>query len=302
MKKVFLILALSILYPPLAFSSAKFIVTKDSVNVRVDSTTSSRALGHLFKNNLVEVVGERYDWYKIILPKKFPCYIAKEYTKTLKDNKIKVTGSKINLRDKPSLKSNVLGQAPKDTVFPRISQTAEWVKIQAYPYTYGWVHKKLLQKVTNVAEQELKELNVFVQEVMPKLSSAEEEKKEEIYEQLIQKGKKVVPILEAYLSKADKDASYSIISILTKVGKNNPELVAYFLKKADSQSLKAASAYLDIAQEIIETKEPKVGYFYLVEQGKLSQEDIDEARTLLNKAYDEKMNPIQEMQKKTIEQ
>jgi uncharacterized protein YgiM (DUF1202 family) len=154
MKKKVLVLVGLITYPFLAFSSPCYSVTKDNANVRVDSTTTSPSLGNLAQNDIVEVLDEKYGWYKIILPKKFSCYVSAEYVKEIAPGKVEVTGSKVNLRAKPALKSDILGQAQKGATFVMIEKTDQWVKIQGYPYIKGWVHSMFLKKCNEAKEPE----------------------------------------------------------------------------------------------------------------------------------------------------
>ena len=52
-------------------------INANGINVRVDSSVSAEVICTLAKGELVEVVWEAYDWYKIRLPKEAPAYIKK---------------------------------------------------------------------------------------------------------------------------------------------------------------------------------------------------------------------------------
>lgn len=288
MKRFFLVFLLIIFFlspAPFSFSS-KYIVIKKRVNVRVDSTITSFSLGYLLKGEIVEVIKEKYDWYKITLPPRFNCFIFKEFTEKIGADKIKVIASEVNLRSSPSLEAFIIGKSPKGAVFPLVEELDQWVKIQGYPYLNGWVHKKLLKK-----QDDQQTLSLLVKEIMPKLSEPDIRKKEENHQKLVEKGEEIIPFLEEYIPDADANISYSIISILTQLGENNPSLVKDFLEKADTSSIRAASIYLDVAQNVIQPKNLRVGYFYLAQKGKLSLKEIKEARDQLQKAYKRKTEP-----------
>jgi len=154
MKKTLLILALLALWLcPTAFATSKYIVIDDNINVRLDSTINSPSLGYLSKDEMVEVLEEKFGWYKIKLPKKFNCYISQDYVQRTGPGRVKVTASKVNLRKDPSLKSPILGQVAKDTILFSRGDINEWVRVQGYPHTKGWVHTKFLQKYDKEVEQ-----------------------------------------------------------------------------------------------------------------------------------------------------
>ncbi|MFA5270926.1 MAG: SH3 domain-containing protein [Candidatus Omnitrophota bacterium] len=121
-------------------------VKKDRINVRVDATVASPVLGYLNKGEIVSILEERFDWSKIILPKRFSAYAASQFLKKLGDNKVQVLVTDLNLRNQPSLFSYTIGRAEKGYVFFYRSETNGWFEIRGYPYIYGWVNKSFLTK------------------------------------------------------------------------------------------------------------------------------------------------------------
>ncbi len=142
MKKIFLILSALTLCVSLAFASSEYIILKDKINVRVDSTALSDSLGYILKNQKVNVLKEKYGWYEIRLPKNFICYIAKDLTRKISNSEIKVIGSKVNLRSSPTLEAHIIGVAPKGAKLKLLDEKGQWMKIYGYPYIKGWVHSK----------------------------------------------------------------------------------------------------------------------------------------------------------------
>jgi len=234
----------SFLGTPLALALDYYQVTKNQANVRVDSNALSDSLGFIVKDDKVEVVAEKFDWYRIVLPKNFPCYIFKNLTENLEGKAIRVTATKVNLRSGPSLESPVIGQAPKLEVFPLLESAGEWLKIENNSYAKGWVHKNFLDKRPSIEG----------------LASA-----------------------EAKLTSSDEAVIYQTIGVLTQIGGDNPELIAGFLKKAENSSIREASIYLDVLQNIIQPEFGKKAYFYQFQNNSLSSQDVNEALGLFQK-------------------
>jgi uncharacterized protein YgiM (DUF1202 family) len=128
------------------YGADEAIVTKDKINIRVDATAMSPVIGVLKRRERVKVIEERFDWYKIVLPKRFSAYAASEFLKEIENNKVEVIASKLNLRDSPSMSSYVIGQAEKGAVFFLRGKKGEWLEIRGYPHAYGWVNKNFLEK------------------------------------------------------------------------------------------------------------------------------------------------------------
>ena len=285
MRKTLLFLLISCIYLPIAFTSSTYTVTKDKINVRVDSTVMSDSLGLLIKGTVLEAVEEKYDWVKIRLPQNYSCYIAKQFVERLPDNKGKVIASSLHLRDKPSLDSHSLGRIPRGSMISIIDRKKEWYKIRGYPHAHGWVHKKFLQQTDKTPS-----LSMEVKTLVSKLSEPDIRKKINVHNKLVEKGEIVIPLLEVYLSEADKNTTYSLISILAQLGKANPRLISHFLQKAEPASIKIAGIYLDIAQDIIQPKGERKAYFYQAQLGKLTPNEINKAKRLLQKIYIESYN------------
>jgi uncharacterized protein YgiM (DUF1202 family) len=265
-----------------AFSDSNFIVINDKINVRIDSTVLSYSLGYLAKGEELEVVGEKYDWYRIRLPKEFICYVSKDFALETGSGYVKITGEKVNLRNEPSPESYIIGKAPKETLFPLVAKSNGWFKIQGYPYLEGWVHKSFLKRKEEI------DLRSRLKMIMSSLSNSDIREKEHLHQVLIKEGEKVVPLLEEYIPAADINTCYSIISIFTQIGHDDPKLAFYFLKQIDAVSLKKSGIYLDTVQNIINPPGKKVAYFYLIQNDKFLPGDIEKAKHLLRREYDTK--------------
>jgi uncharacterized protein YgiM (DUF1202 family) len=133
-------------------------VNSAGVNLRVDSTTGSEVICNLSKGELVEVVREAYDWYKIRLPKQAPSYIRKDLLEcnsaanpefaspSSKCSSAKVIKDKVNIRLAPSESAWILGKVEKGTVVTVIGDDGSWFKIHPVYQSYGWINKKFVNK------------------------------------------------------------------------------------------------------------------------------------------------------------
>ncbi|MFA5305216.1 MAG: SH3 domain-containing protein [Candidatus Omnitrophota bacterium] len=138
----------------LCYALDEAIVTKDRINVRVDATAMAPSIGFLKRGEKVKIIDERFEWYKITLPKRFSAYAAAEFLKEIDNNKVEVIASNLNLRDTPSMSSYVIGQAEKGTVFFFRRKKNNWFEVRGYPHIYGWVNKNFLEKREKVINLE----------------------------------------------------------------------------------------------------------------------------------------------------
>jgi len=153
---IFFILATSIAFAD-TFGVFTGQINANGINVRVDSTVGAEVICTLAKGELVEVVWEAYDWYKIRLPKEAPAYIKKNLLECNNVNadfasssgkclSAKVIKDKVNIRLRPAESAWILGKVDKATVVNIISDEESWYKIYPVYQSYGWVNKKFVNK------------------------------------------------------------------------------------------------------------------------------------------------------------
>jgi uncharacterized protein YgiM (DUF1202 family) len=122
----------------------------------VDSTVSSAVICVLNKGERVEVTLELYDWYKIRLPKAAPAYIKKNmaaclsYTTQKYCESAKVIKNSVNIRLSPNESSPIIGKAVKDEIINIQQEKGGWYKIYPIINSYGWIHKKFINKVNPI--------------------------------------------------------------------------------------------------------------------------------------------------------
>jgi uncharacterized protein YgiM (DUF1202 family) len=136
-------------------------ISADDINVRVDATVGSAVICTLPKGQLVEVVAEVYDWYKIRLPKTAPSYINKDLVECIKSAPVRcftamVIADKVNIRLGPSESSWILGRVDKSTIVNITKEQGNWYKIEPVHQSYGWVNKKFVNKNVVVFKEDEK--------------------------------------------------------------------------------------------------------------------------------------------------
>jgi uncharacterized protein YgiM (DUF1202 family) len=68
------------------------VVNTADINVRADANTNSPVICKLTKDQAVEVILERYDWYKIELPKQAGAFVKKSLLKQIDEKTAKAKG------------------------------------------------------------------------------------------------------------------------------------------------------------------------------------------------------------------
>ncbi|MDO8662711.1 MAG: SH3 domain-containing protein [Candidatus Omnitrophota bacterium] len=161
-------------------------INAKQINLRSDATTSATVISALNKGERIEVVSESYDWYKIRLPKNIPVYMKKNLAACIKyaDSQMagpssierclsaKILGDRVNIRIKPSESAPIVGIADKDEIVDVVSESGGWYKIEPIQNSFGWVHKKFVDKVvsqnkTSIPQENPDNLMVFTGIVQP---------------------------------------------------------------------------------------------------------------------------------------
>ncbi len=143
-------------------------VNVNNINVRCDSTTSSQIICTVNKGDLVDVILELYEWYKIRLPQTAHSYIKKSMAdcinyktiasaeaNVLAGTKIqcqnaKILKKRVNVRLRPNESSQILGIVNKNEVINILEEKGEWYRIEPIQNSFGWIHKRFVNKVNIV--------------------------------------------------------------------------------------------------------------------------------------------------------
>lgn len=102
----------------------------------------------------MDVVRQLYDWYKIRLPKTAPSFIKKDLVSLIDDKTGKVSKDNVNIRMGPDESSPILGRSGKNEVINIIGESAGWYKIEPLSNSFGWVHKKFVNKAGTIRRVE----------------------------------------------------------------------------------------------------------------------------------------------------
>ena len=129
--------------------------TKQSTVVRTDSTLFSEEIGHIPKNTILEIIKEKYDWFKVKLPENFFAFVYADYIEEIGQKKGKCKANCLNIRAEPTLKSPIIGRLKKDDRIEIVEKVGNWYKINAYPYSWGWVHKNSIEIISEKKPSQL---------------------------------------------------------------------------------------------------------------------------------------------------
>lgn len=138
------------------FSSFSGIVNSENINVRADSTVSSKIICTVKKGAKLEVVEQNFQWYKIKLPKQLSLYVKKELFEcvTILKNcvRAKAIRDNINLRLEPDSESLIVGVINKDEPIEVLEELNEWYRIKPTDNAFGWIHAKFITKLPTEAK------------------------------------------------------------------------------------------------------------------------------------------------------
>jgi len=137
-------------YPAENQPSWQGIINADSINIRSDSTVSSKIICKINKGAQVEVVQGLYDWYQIRLPKRAPSFIHKNLVLLLGEGAARVLKNNVNIRLSSDESSEILGQVNKNEVINIVGESGDWYKIEPVNNSFGWINKKFVDKYAGI--------------------------------------------------------------------------------------------------------------------------------------------------------
>ena len=140
-------------------------VNSNGINIRSDSTVTSKEICRVPKKTRLEVVSGLYGWYKVRLPEGAPCYIRKDMAKCTLTNQNEGTATQIskecqtarvikenvNIRLAPNQASFILGKAGNEELLTIIREEGEWYKIAPTKNTFGWINNKFVTRVESAS-------------------------------------------------------------------------------------------------------------------------------------------------------
>lgn len=129
-------------------------VNSNNINIRSDATVSSEIICNVNRNERLEVILELYDWYKIKLPRNAPSFIKKNLVSIIDEKNARVIKDNVNIRLKANESSSIVGKVKKDEVVNVLYDRGEWLKIEPVLNSFGWIHKKFVDKVIVLSKDE----------------------------------------------------------------------------------------------------------------------------------------------------
>lgn len=150
LSRVFVFFAFFLIGLSSVFGFESFLgrINSDNINIRSDSTINSQVISSINREEIVEVVNELYNWYKIRLPIKAPSFIRKDFVSNVDDKTGLVLKTNVNVRLRPSESSAILGKLGKDEVINILQESGAWYKISPVNNSFGWIYKKFVDKTT----------------------------------------------------------------------------------------------------------------------------------------------------------
>lgn len=124
------------------------VVNEDNINIRSDSTVNAKIICTINKDQPLEVVAEKYGWYKVRLPKNAASFVRKDLVTPIDNQTLKISKDKVNIRLQPNEESPILGQADKNEVVIISESKGQWYKIEPINNSFGWIYKKFLDMAT----------------------------------------------------------------------------------------------------------------------------------------------------------
>jgi uncharacterized protein YgiM (DUF1202 family) len=127
-------------------------VNANGINLRSDSTVSSAVIYTIDKGKRLEIISERYGWFKARLPETAWAYVKNNLVSLIDEKTGKVSKDRVNIRLKPNESSPIIGLAFKNEIINIRASKAGWYKIQATNNCFGWINKKFINKVSTSNE------------------------------------------------------------------------------------------------------------------------------------------------------
>jgi uncharacterized protein YgiM (DUF1202 family) len=163
---LFLLVILGCSLPGLCFSETTAKAIRD-IPVRIDSTILSQEIGRIKEGTYLQIIDENYDWYRIVLPEYIPGYVHSDYIDTSKDTLTGISKvNNLNIRNRPTLDSDVIGELNKGQKVTIQDRQSEWLKIQANPYSRGWIHNRYVE--LNPETKKTEQVRIPKPEIKPK--------------------------------------------------------------------------------------------------------------------------------------
>ena len=128
-------------------SAEKIRVTADNVNVRADSNLSSRVMGQVSMDTVLESVATTTNWISILPPKDVVFWI---HSDLLAGDKVKTSSA--NLRSGPGINYVKMISIPRNTHLNVKGTFANWTKVAPPPGATVWISREFTEALSQQQE------------------------------------------------------------------------------------------------------------------------------------------------------
>ncbi len=123
------------------FPKAGF-VKDDGSEVKAGDNANFETLCALSKSSHVKIIGKRYSWFKILLPRSAALYVNKDYVDLTSDEKGIgiINASNVNIRAGAGTRYSIIGQISRPEKVSILSEDSGWYKIEPPYGSAGWIN------------------------------------------------------------------------------------------------------------------------------------------------------------------
>nr|MBU1328785.1 SH3 domain-containing protein [Candidatus Omnitrophota bacterium] len=116
-------------------------IKNDGVAVKAGDNENFENLCVLSKSESVKIIGRRYSWFKVLLPRKAALYVNKDYVNLTSDEKGigMINATNVNLRAGAGTRYSIIGQISKPEKISILSEDIGWYKIEPPYGAAGWI-------------------------------------------------------------------------------------------------------------------------------------------------------------------
>ena len=123
-------------------------VTGERVYIRAGDGVNYTVLGVAQRGDQVEVKERRFDWLRVSVPEKCTLWVFKDLlSPDAEEKQATVAKDNVNVRARPTLKGDIMGQLEKGSTVAIVDKDGDWVGIAPPPAASAWVHKEFVKKV-----------------------------------------------------------------------------------------------------------------------------------------------------------
>lgn len=261
-----------------AFSQDAFtgIITDTNVNIRSGAGVNFEILRKMNTGDIILVLKNELDWYKIKLPRNSKAYVHKKFITM--DGKVYgyINANRVNIRAGHGTTFNVIGQLNKRDLIEVVDQNPAWAHIFTNSHAFAWVHKNFIKNhgpasiYTSKENLDQEAWKLLQQAKQFELSKDVISDKNEKRAACIQKYKAIIRDYPKSLAANNAKKHITKLSKKTTISKNIPKSVPNTVKlkitkkqvKVEKQAVKNKPLAKPVSQPIAQGKLIESGRFF----------------------------------------